>query len=102
MVVPVSPSTHARGPRVLPRRDSNEWMVWEGWELGMKGGREGGTLRLTFVLDEVLYLLFDAVTPVGDVHVQGVVTAALPIRPLSPLLIGLCQAGLGLGHHMVN
>lgn len=58
--------------------------------------------RLTFVLDEALHLLLDAVTPVGDVHVQGVVTAALAIRPLPPLLIGLRQAGLRLRHHVVN
>lgn len=64
--------------------------------------REAGTQGLTFVLDEVLHLLLDAVVPVGDVYVQGIVAAALPIRPLSPLLISLREAGLGLGHHVVN
>lgn len=64
--------------------------------------REEGTLGLTFVLDEVLHFLLDAVIPVGDVHMQGIVTAALPISPLAPLLIGLCQARLGLWHHVVN
>ena len=63
---------------------------------------EEETFGLTFFLDEALHLLLDAVIPVGDIHVQGVVTAALPISPLSPLLIGLRQAGLGLGHHVVN
>lgn len=57
---------------------------------------------LTFVLDEVLHFLLDAVIPVGYVHMQGIVTAALPISPLSPFLIGLSQAGLRLRHHMVN
>lgn len=59
-------------------------------------------LRFTFVLDEVLHFLLDAVVPVGDVHVQGIVTAALPISPLAPLLKGLGQAGLRLRHHMIN
>lgn len=63
---------------------------------------EEGTFRPTFVLDQALHLLFDAVVPVGDVHMQSIVTAALPIGPFSPLLIGLRQAGLQLGHHVVN
>lgn len=86
-----------------------------GKEEGLKGGDGAGMLGAgaaeekgegrwgpTFVLDQALHLLLDAVAPVGDVHVQGVVTAALPIRPFSPLLIGLRQAGLRLGHHVVN
>lgn len=67
-----------------------------------QGKREEGTLWLTFVLDEVLHFLLDAVVPVGDVHMQGVVTAALPVSPLAPLLVGLCQARLRLRHHVVN
>lgn len=70
--------------------------IW--WARGKAGEEE----EPTFVLDEALHLLLDAVIPVGDVHVQGVVTAALPIGPFSPLLIGFCQAGLRLGHHMIN
>jgi hypothetical protein len=38
----------------------------------------------------------------GDVYMQGIVTAALPISPLTPLLIGLRQAGLRLRNHMIN
>ena len=34
-----------------------------------QGGREEGVSTLTFVLDEALHLLLDAVVPVGDVHV---------------------------------
>lgn len=65
-------------------------------------GREEGAPGLTFVFDEALHLLLHTVVPVGDVHVQGIVTAALPIGPLPPLLIGLRQAGLGFGHHVVD
>lgn len=64
--------------------------------------KEEGTWKPTFVLDQALHLLLDAVVPVGDVHMQGVVTATLPIGPFSPLLIGLRQAGLRLGHHVVD
>ena len=38
-------------------------------EKDRQGGREEGVSTLTFVLDEALHLLLDAVVPVGDVHV---------------------------------
>lgn len=85
------------GSRLGEGTQISECCVEEG-----RGGREEGTLRLTFVFDEALHLLLHTVIPAGDVHVQGIVTAALPIGPLPPLLIGLCQAGLRFGHHMVN
>lgn len=59
-------------------------------------------LWLTFFLTEVLHLLLDAVIPVGDVHMQSIVTAALPVSPLTPLFIGLGQARLRFRYHMVN
>lgn len=56
----------------------------------------------TFLLDQGAQLLPDAVAPARDVHVQRVVTARLPVRPLPPPLHRLGQAGLGLRHHMVH
>lgn len=57
---------------------------------------------LTFVFAEVLYFLLDTVIPVGDVHMQSIVTTAFPISPLTPLFIGLRQARLRFRYYMVN
>lgn len=58
--------------------------------------------KSTFVLDEVIHLLLYAVVPVGDVHIEGVVTTGLLISPLPPLVIGLHQAAACLRDHMVH
>lgn len=56
----------------------------------------------TFLLDHGMQLLPDALAPAGDVHVQRIVTAGLPICPLPPLLKCLHQTGLGVRHHVVH
>lgn len=59
-------------------------------------------LNCTFLLDETVQLLLHIVIPVGDVHVEGVVAADLLVRPLSPLVVGLQEAGTRLRNHMVH
>lgn len=57
---------------------------------------------LTFLLDEIIHFLLYTVVPVGDIHMQGVVTAGFLISPLPPLVIGLHQAGARLWDNMVH
>lgn len=42
----------------------------------------------TVVLHQRLHFLLDALVPLGDVHVQRVVAAGLPVGPAAPLLKG--------------
>lgn len=56
----------------------------------------------TSLSDEGVHLLFDAVVPVGDVHMQTVITAGLVISPLTPLVVGLQETAARLGDHMVH
>lgn len=56
----------------------------------------------TFLLDEGVRLVFYAVVPVGDVHMEGIVAARLLIGPLPPLVVGLHQAATGLWDHMIH
>lgn len=79
------------------RSGSREWDTVGKTDRGLES-----TLCLTFVFAEVLHFLLDAVTPVGDVHMESVITAALPISPLTPLFVGLGQARLRFGYHVVN
>lgn len=58
--------------------------------------------RPTVVLHQGLHLLLSASVPLGDVHVQRVVTAGPAIGPLPPLSEGAQQAGARLRHHMVH
>lgn len=54
------------------------------------------------ILDQGLHLFLSAFVPLGDVHMQGVVTAGLAVSPLPPLFEGCDQAGAGLRHHVVD
>ena len=74
---------------------------WRG-DVARRGPRAGSGGRQTFLLDHGVQLLPDAVAPAGDVHVQRVVAAGLPVGPLPPPLQRLHQAGLGVRHHMVH
>ena len=53
------------------------WLCW-GW----------GWVGRTVVFDERLHVLLDALVPLCDVHMEGVVKAGLTVRPLTPLLKG--------------
>lgn len=74
---------------------------WRG-DATRHGPRAGSGGQQTFLLDHGVQLLPDAVAPAGDVHVQRIVAAGLPVGPLPPPLERLCQAGLGVRHHVVH
>lgn len=59
-------------------------------------------LAVTFFLEKCVHLLLDTVAPVGDVHMEGVVTAGLLIGPAPPLLKGLDQTAAWLRDHMIH
>ena len=61
-----------------------------------------GVVGGTFLLEQGVHLLLDAVAPMGDVHVEGVVTADLLVGPLPPLVERLHQAAARLRDHMVH
>lgn len=54
------------------------------------------------ILHQGLHFFLSAFVPLGDVHVQRVVTARLAVSPLSPLFESTNQVGAGLWHNMVN
>lgn len=61
-----------------------------------------GSVQPTVVLHQGLHLLLDALMPLGDVHMQRVVTAGFAVGPFPPLVEGGQQARPGLRHDMVN
>lgn len=58
--------------------------------------------RCTFLLHQQLQLIFNILVPLGNVYMQGVITACLLICSLLPALERLQQTVPGLGGHMVN
>ncbi len=54
------------------------------------------------ILHQRLHLFLGAFVPLGDVHMQRIVTAGLAVSPLSPLFESCYQAGAGLRHHVVD
>lgn len=56
----------------------------------------------TFVLDQSLHFLCQALVPAGDVHVERVVAAAPPVSNVPPLVVRRQQAGAWLWQHMVD
>lgn len=72
--------------------------------MGWKGNipRRRRSAQPTVVLHQGLHLLLDALMPLGDVHMQRVVTAGLAVGPFPPLVKGGQQACPRLRNHMVN
>lgn len=85
-------------PSVYSYRYSNRYYTG----LSLRCQRSQKVICFTFLLDERIHLLFDAVVPVGDIHVERVVTAHLLVSPLPPLVKGLHQTGTRLWDHMVH
>lgn len=69
---------------------------------GLEPSTCSGLARPTVVLHQSLHLLLDTLVPLGDVHVQRVITAGLAVGPLPPLIEGRQQAGPRLRNDMVN
>lgn len=59
-------------------------------------------LGATFVLDQSLHFLSQALVPAGDVHVERVVAAAPHVSDVPPLVKRRQQAGAWLWQHMVD
>lgn len=70
--------------------------------LSLKSQTDLSSVSLTFLLHQKIQLLLHTLVPLRNVHVQGVITARLPVRSLLPLLKGLKQTVTWLRVDMID